>query len=96
MGIQGEDLPKVSHYFKEGHPFFDQHVLVIGGKNSAIDAALELNKAKANVTVVYRGSTYSPSIKPWVLPEFEGLVRNGEIDMHFDTVVIPSMNKWSR
>ena len=57
----------------------DQHVLVIGGKNSAIDAALELNKARANVTVVYRGSTYSPSIKPWVLPEFDGLVRNGEV-----------------
>ncbi|GGA25482.1 YpdA family putative bacillithiol disulfide reductase [Psychrobacillus lasiicapitis] len=88
IGIPGEDLPKVSHYFKEGHPFFDHQVLVIGGKNSAIDAALELNKAKANVTVVYRGSTYSPSIKPWVLPEFEGLVRNGEIDMHFDTEVI--------
>lgn len=87
MGIPGEDLTKVSHYFKEGHPYFDHHVLVIGGKNSAIDAALELNKARAKVTVVYRGNTYSPSIKPWVLPEFEGLVRNGEIDMHFATEV---------
>ena len=77
MGIPGENLVKVQHYFKEGHPLFAQNVVVIGGKNSAIDAALELHKASANVTVVYRGSTYSPKIKPWVLPEFEGLVRNG-------------------
>ena len=71
------------HYFKEAHEFFDTDVVVIGGKNSAIDAALELNKAGARVTVVYRGSEYSPSIKPWVLPEFLGIVRNGEIDDAF-------------
>ena len=88
MGIPGEELPKVQHYFKEGHPYFDQDVLVIGGKNSAIDAALELNKAGANVTVAYRGSEYSPSIKPWILPEFDGLVRNNEIHMHFNTEVL--------
>ena len=88
MGIPGEDLPKVFHYFKEGHPYFSQNVLVIGGKNSAIDAALELNKAGANVTVVYRQGQYSSSIKPWVLPEFEGCVRNNEIQMHFNTEVL--------
>ncbi|MEK3765201.1 YpdA family putative bacillithiol disulfide reductase [Solibacillus sp. FSL K6-4121] len=87
LNIPGEDLPKVHHYFKEGHPFFDLDVLVIGGKNSAIDAALELNKAGAHVTVIYRGNDYSPSIKPWVLPEFLGLVREGEITMHFNTEV---------
>jgi len=87
MDIPGESLPKVYHYFKEGHEFFDTDVLVIGGKNSAVDAALELNKAGARVTVVYRGSEYSPSIKPWVLPEFDGLVRNGEVTMHFKTTV---------
>ncbi|SOB94271.1 thioredoxin reductase (NADPH) [Ureibacillus xyleni] len=87
MNIVGEDLPKVYHYFKEAHPFFDTDVLVIGGKNSAVDAALELNKAGARVTVVYRGSDYSPSIKPWILPEFTGLVRNEEITMHFNTHV---------
>lgn len=85
MNIPGEELPKVHHYFKEAHEFFDTDVLVIGGKNSAVDAALELNKAGARVTVVYRGSEYSPSIKPWVLPEFEGVVRNGEVAMHFNT-----------
>jgi len=87
LNIPGENLPKVHHYFKEGHPFFDLNVLVIGGKNSAIDAALELNKAGAHVTVIYRGNDYSPSIKPWVLPEFLGLVREGEISMHFNTEV---------
>ncbi len=87
MNIPGEDLPKVYHYFKEAHPFFDTDVLVIGGKNSAVDAALELNKAGARVTVVYRGSEYSPSIKPWILPEFVALVRNEEITMHFNSHV---------
>lgn len=87
MNIPGEDLPKVYHYFKEAHLFFDTDVLVIGGKNSAVDAALELNKAGARVTVVYRGSEYSPSIKPWILPEFVALVRNEEITMHFNSHV---------
>lgn len=88
LNIKGEQLPKVFHYFKEGHEFFDTDVLVIGGKNSAVDAALELNKAGARVTVVYRGNEYSPSIKPWVLPEFDGVVRNGEVKMHFNTNVL--------
>lgn len=88
MNIPGEDLPKVHHYFKEGHEFFDTEVLVIGGKNSAIDAALELNKAGAHVTVIYRGAEYSSSIKPWVLPEFEALAREGEITMRFNTEII--------
>jgi len=88
LNIKGEQLPKVFHYFKEGHEFFDTDVLVIGGKNSAVDAALELNKAGARVTVVYRGNDYSSSIKPWVLPEFDGVVRNGEVKMHFNTNVL--------
>lgn len=87
LNLPGENLAKVHHYFKEAHPYFDLNVLVIGGKNSAIDAALELNKAGAHVTVVYRGEDYSSSIKPWVLPEFLGLVREGEITMHFNTNV---------
>ena len=87
LGIPGEELPKVSHYFKEGHPYFDTDVVVIGGKNSSVDAALELHKAGARVTVVYRGSTYSSSVKPWILPEFEGLVRSGEIKMLFEAQV---------
>ncbi|MGE7918057.1 YpdA family putative bacillithiol disulfide reductase [Viridibacillus sp. NPDC093762] len=88
MGIEGEELPKVHHYFKEAHPYFDTDVLVVGGKNSSIDAALALHKAGARVTVVYRGAEYSPSIKPWVLPDFDALVRNGEIEMLFESNVI--------
>jgi thioredoxin reductase (NADPH) len=70
MKVPGEDLPKVSHYFKEAHPYFDKDVCVIGGKNSSVDAALELVKAGARVSVLYRGKEYSSSIKPWILPEF--------------------------
>ncbi|MDP4170647.1 MAG: YpdA family putative bacillithiol disulfide reductase [Bacillota bacterium] len=87
MGVPGEGLAKVLHYFKEGHPYFDQDVCVIGGKNSSVDAAIELVKAGARVTVLYRGSHYSPSIKPWILPEFEALVNNGTITMEFEAHV---------
>lgn len=87
LNVAGAELPKVMHYFKEGHPYFDQDVLVIGGKNSAVDAALELHKAGSRVTVSYHGTSYSKSIKPWILPEFEGLVRRGEITMLFDSIV---------
>ncbi|AIM15465.1 YpdA family putative bacillithiol disulfide reductase [Neobacillus sp.] len=87
MNVPGEDLPKVFHYFKEAHPYFDKDVCVIGGKNSSVDAALELTKANARVTVLYRGKEYSPSIKPWILPEFDSLVRNGIIQMEFNAHV---------
>lgn len=87
LEVEGAKLPKVMHYFKEGHPYFDQDVLVIGGKNSAVDAALALHKAGSRVTVSYHGTSYSKSIKPWILPEFDGLVRKGEITMLFDSMV---------
>ncbi|WP_458354949.1 YpdA family putative bacillithiol disulfide reductase [Peribacillus frigoritolerans] len=87
MCIPGEQLPKVLHYFKEGHPYYNCDVAVIGGKNSSVDAALELVKSGARVSVLYRGSDYSPSIKPWILPEFESLVRNGTIKMEFNANV---------
>jgi thioredoxin reductase (NADPH) len=93
MNKPGEDLPKVFHYFKEGHPYFNKDVVVIGGKNSSIDAAIELVKAGARVTVLYRGSEYSPSIKPWILPEFESLVRNGTIIMEFQANVLEISEK---
>lgn len=88
MNVPGENLAKVSHYFKEAHPYFDKDVCVIGGKNSSVDAALELVKAGARVTVLYRGNEYSSSIKPWILPEFEALVRNGIISMEFNSHII--------
>ncbi|MBU8879122.1 YpdA family putative bacillithiol disulfide reductase [Bacillus sp. FJAT-29790] len=85
MNVPGEDLSKVFHYFKEGHPYFEKDVVVVGGKNSSVDAALELVKAGARVTVIYRGSEYSPSIKPWILPEFDSLVRSDVIKMEFNS-----------
>lgn len=92
LGVKGEDLPNVYHYFKEAHPYFQQDVIVIGGRNSAVDAALELERAGANVTVVYRGAVYSESVKPWILPAFDSLVRNGTINMHFESTVIEITN----
>ncbi|WP_425427181.1 YpdA family putative bacillithiol disulfide reductase [Bacillus oleivorans] len=87
MGVPGEDLPKVFHYFKEAHPYFNTDVVVIGGKNSSVDASLELVKSGARVTVLYRGHQYSPSIKPWILPEFDAQIRNGQINMVFNAHV---------
>ncbi|ASF39714.1 hypothetical protein CEH05_11430 [Halobacillus halophilus] len=83
LGIKGEELTKVMHYFKEAHPYYNKDVVVIGGKNSAADATLELEKSGANVTVLYRGEEYSKSIKPWILPQFEALVRKGAVSMDF-------------
>ena len=87
MNVPGENLPKVSHYFKEAHPYFDKDVVVIGGKNSGVDAALELQKCGARVTVLYRGCDYSEKIKSWILPEFQGHVRNERIKMEFEAEV---------
>ncbi len=84
LNIPGEELPHVSHYFKEAHPYYNKNIVVIGGKNSAVDATLELEKAGAHVTVLYRGVDYSPSVKPWILPLFESLVNHKKINMHFN------------
>jgi thioredoxin reductase (NADPH) len=87
LNVPGEDQSHVLHYFKEAHPYFDMDVVVIGGKNSAVDAALELEKAGARVTNLYRGNEYSSSIKPWILPEFESLVRHEKVKMEFNSHV---------
>ncbi|MFD1360581.1 YpdA family putative bacillithiol disulfide reductase [Lentibacillus salinarum] len=87
MNIPGEELPNVMHYFKEAHPYHNKNVVVIGGKNSAVDTTLELHKAGANITVLYRGDHYSKSIKPWILPEFDSLVRKEIVQMEFNASV---------
>lgn len=87
LHVPGESLSKVTHYFKEAHPYYKQNVVVIGGKNSAVDAAMELERAGAKVTVLYRGSNYSASIKPWILPIFESLVRRDCIQIEFNAEV---------
>ncbi|MFF2887411.1 YpdA family putative bacillithiol disulfide reductase [Paenibacillus sp. NPDC057967] len=88
LGIPGEDKDKVSHFFREAHPYAGMEVAIIGGSNSAIDAALELERVGAKVTVIYRGAQYSSSIKPWVRPTFEGKVIKGSITMKFSSQVI--------
>lgn len=85
LGIPGEDLPKVSHFFHEAHPYAGLQVAIIGGSNSSIDAAMELERIGAHVTVIYRGTQYSRSIKPWVRPQFEAKVAKGAITMMFES-----------
>lgn len=87
LGIPGEDLPKVSHYYTEAHPYFNQDVAVIGGKNSAIEAALELYRSGARVTLIYRGAAFSNSIKYWIKPDIENRIQRGEIKARFNTQV---------
>jgi thioredoxin reductase (NADPH) len=87
LGIPGEDLPKVSHYYGEPHPYFDSDVLVIGGKNSAAIAALDLWRHGARVTLVYRGSQLHHHVKYWIKPDLENRIKNGEIEAYFNSTV---------
>jgi len=83
LGIPGEDLPKVSHYYKEAHPYFDSDVAVVGGRNSAAIAALELHRAGARVTLIHRGAALSEHVKYWIRPDLENRIRQGEIRAYF-------------
>src|SRR5271154_5768330 len=88
LDIPGEELPKVHHYYDDPHPYYDQDVMVIGGKNSAAIAALELWRHGARVTVVHRGPGMHRHVKYWILPDIENRIKNGEIAAHFDSNVI--------
>ncbi|HEY6807249.1 MAG TPA: NAD(P)-binding domain-containing protein, partial [Gemmatimonadales bacterium] len=79
LGVPGEDLPHVSHYFDEAHRCFGQDVVVIGGKNSAVEAALQLYRAGARVTLVYRGAAWPASVKYWLRPDLENRIAAKEI-----------------
>ncbi|HEY5328775.1 MAG TPA: YpdA family putative bacillithiol disulfide reductase [Acidobacteriaceae bacterium] len=87
LNIPGEDLPKVKHYYHEPHPYFAQDVLVIGGKNSAAIAALDLWRHGARVTLVHRGAELHRHIKYWIKPDIENRIKNGEVAAHFSTTV---------
>jgi len=87
LDVPGEDLPHVSHYFTEAHPFYRQRVVVVGGRNSAVEAALELHRAGARVTLVHRGADLSDRIKPWVLPFIRKRLEAGDIAARFRTQV---------
>lgn len=88
LSIPGEELPKVAHYYGEPHPFFGQDVLVIGGKNSAAIAALDLWRHGARVTLVHRGEALHRHIKYWIKPDIENRIKNGEIAAYFSTNVV--------
>jgi len=87
VGVPGEDLPKVFHYYREPHPYFDNDVVVIGGKNSAAIASLELYRHGARVTLVHRGPKMHSHVKYWILPDIENRIRNGEIKAYFNSTV---------
>jgi thioredoxin reductase (NADPH) len=88
IDLPGEDLPHVSHYFTSPHPFFRKPVVIVGGKNSAAEAALELYRAGARVTVVHRRPALGESIKYWVKPDIENRIKEGSIAARFSTNVV--------
>lgn len=88
LNVPGEDLPKVTHYYREAHPYYGMDVAVIGGKNSAAVAALDLYRAGARVTLIHRGSRLSSSIKYWIKPDIENRIKAGEVQARFDTTVV--------
>jgi thioredoxin reductase (NADPH) len=88
MDISGEELPKVMHYYVDPHPYFGMDVVVIGGKNSAAIAALELWRHGARVTLVHRGPAMHRHVKYWIKPDIENRIKNGEIKAHFDSQVV--------
>jgi putative YpdA family bacillithiol system oxidoreductase len=87
MDVPGEDLPFVSHYFTDPHPYWEQDVVVIGARNSAAEAALELFRAGAHVTLVHRGAAVGEKLKYWVKPDIENRIRAGEIKALFNHCV---------
>lgn len=87
IGIPGEDLPMVSHYYRDGHPFYRKKVAVIGGKNSAVEAALDLYKHSADVNLIHRGPTFGSSVKYWILPDIENRIKEKKIEAFFSTTV---------
>jgi thioredoxin reductase (NADPH) len=88
VGVPGEDLPHVSHYFTQPHPFFRKRVVIVGGKNSAAEAALEIYRAGGHATIVHRRAVLGDSIKYWVKPDIENRIKEGTIAARFNTRVV--------
>ncbi len=87
LEVPGEDLPKVLHYYHDPHPYYDQKVLVVGGKNSAAIAALDLWRHGAHVTLVHRGAAMHHHVKYWILPDINNRIKNGEVTAYFSSSV---------
>jgi thioredoxin reductase (NADPH) len=88
LGVPGEGLPHVSHYYSESHPYYRQRVVIVGGKNSAAEAALELFRAGVHVTLVHRRAALGDSIKYWVRPDIENRIKEGSIAARFESRVV--------
>jgi Thioredoxin reductase len=88
LGVPGEDLPHVHHYFDEAHLGWGLDVVVVGGKNSAVESALQLYRAGARVTLVYRGTVLKPSVKYWLRPDIENRIKAGEIQTRLGATVL--------
>lgn len=88
LGAPGEDLPKVIHYYQEPHPYYNHDVAVIGAKNSAAIAALELHWTGARVTLIHRGGGISEKVKYWIKPNIENRIKSGEIKAYFHSHVV--------
>ena len=87
LNIVGEELSKVRHYYDEAHPFAGLKVVVIGGKNSAAIAALDLWRHGAQVTLVHRGAEMHRHVKYWILPDIQNRIKNGEVTAYFSSTV---------
>ena len=87
LDIPGEDLPHVTHFYKEAHAYYRQRVVIVGGKNSAAETALEIHRSGGHVTMVHRGAAFGDSIKYWVKPDIENRVKEGSITAHFNATV---------
>ena len=87
LGVPGEDLPHVSHYYDEAHPHYGRDVTIVGAGSSAADAALDLHRAGARVTMVHRGADFRHSLKYWIRPNLENRVKEGSITAHFHSRV---------
>jgi bacillithiol disulfide reductase len=88
IGVPGEDLPHVSHYYSQPHPFFRKKVVIVGGKNSAAEAALDLFRSGAFPAIVHRRAALGEGIKYWVKPDIENRIRECSIPAYFDTRVV--------
>ena len=83
LDVPGEDLPKVKHYYQEPYPFYDQDVLVVGAGNSSVESALETYRAGARVTMVHIFDEIDRGVKPWVVPDIQNRLKNGEIEVYW-------------
>jgi thioredoxin reductase (NADPH) len=80
LGVPGEDQPNVAHYFRDPHTYFNKRLLIVGGRNSAVEAAVRCQRAGADVTISYRGGDFpSEKVKWWLLPEIRGMIRDGRV-----------------